>query len=248
MEQNILNGVGKKTRLAFLRGEIAESQVMKMYLRNKREADDFSAYGLKSWDLHAMLNSCHNPILKSKIEECISEFNEKSKRSNTQNKLSIEKLNTFLDNAFGIGLKRIIRIMKNETRKSKDETLKIVTTLLEVEFANLSAKTHGRQLKDTIYERKSLLLDKIAFMLNGSNWRYGYNDNCGKNASYIIYVYLPNNEQLSWHTNDYNIYQSFPYIDTAWDGKVCATMEKILDFIANTYRRFFPTLALQAAS
>ncbi len=239
MDQNILYGVGKKTRLAYQRGEIPASKVESIYAHNLKEAESFSVYGLKPTDLHMMLRSCHNPILKSKIEECIRSFNTKSQKSNEQNRISIEKLNCFLDNALGVGLRRIIRVMKKEARKSDDLTLKVVATLLEVEFANLSAKTHGSRLKEVIYERKSLLLDKIGYMLEGSEWKYGYNDNCGKNASYLIYVYLPDGVQLSWHSNDYNLYQKFPYIEAEWDGKVCATMEKLVEYVGKNYAHFF---------
>ena len=62
-------------------------------------------------------------------------------------------------------------------------------------------------------------------------WKYGYNDAAGKNASYIIYVYLPNGVQISWHTNNYYIYKSYPLINAEWDGQVCMTMEKLLTYI-----------------
>ena len=32
-------------------------------------------------------------------------------------------------------------------------------------------------------------------------------------------------------TNDYDIYEYYPQIDAEWDGQVCMTMEKILNFI-----------------
>lgn len=164
---------------------------------NLKEAKGFSAYGLNVTDLRMMLHSCHNPILKTKIKDCIIMYEEKSRRSSEQNKQSIEKLNDFLENAMRVGLRRVIRVMRKKARKSKDMTLNVVSTLLEVEFANLCAKTtHDKQLKEVIYERKSILLDKVGRRLAGTGWRYGYNDNCGKNASYIIYVYLPNGVQL----------------------------------------------------
>lgn len=239
IEQKILDGVGKKTRLAYLHNEISTSQVESIYARNLKEAEDFSMFGLKVSDLRTLLRSCHNPILKAKIEECIKAYEEKSQMSSAQNKLSVEKLNNFLDNAIGgIGLKRVIRILRKKARKSKDQTLKVVSTLLEAEYANLCAKTHGK-LKEVIYERKSQLLDKIGCWLDGTNWKYGYNANCGKNASYIVYVYLPNGVQLSWHSTDYNLYRKFPYLDTKWDGKVCSTMEKLLAYINQHYASFF---------
>ena len=247
IEQTILNGVGKKTRLSFLQGVISASKVKSIYAHNLKEAEEFCAFGLKVDDLRSQLCSCHNPILKTKIEEYIKAFETKSHVSRDQNKQSIEKLNNFLSNAIGgVGLKRVIRILRKKARKSKDSTLKVVSTLLEAEYANLCAKTHGK-LKEVIYERKSLLLDKIAYWLDGTNWKYGYNANCGKNASYIIYVYLPNGVQLSWHSTDYNLYQRFPYLETQWDGKVCSTMEKLLAYINQNYASLFTPATVCAA-
>ena len=247
MTNKILEGVGKKTRLAYLRGEITTSKVESIYAHNLKEAEAFSTYGLELNELYMELRSCHNPILKRKVEECIASHKEKTRRSKEQNTLNAEKLKDFLTNAMGIGLRRVIRTMRRIAKKTKDKTLKIVSALLEVEFANLCAKTHGKNLKEVIYERKSLLLDKIARWLDGTNWQYGYNENCGKNASYIIYVYLPNGVQLSWHSKDYYLYKKFPYIETEWDGKVCATMDKLLEYIKQHYAAFFMPASVCAA-
>lgn len=239
IDPKVFDGVGKKTRLAYLRGEIPASKVESIYTHNLKEADNFSLFGLKIDDLRMQLRDCHNPILKARIEDAIKAYEAKSQVSDDQNQLSIEKLNSFLANAMGVGLKRVIRIMRKMARKSKDQTLKIVLTLLEAEFANLCAKTHGKQLKEVIYERKSLLLDKVAYWLDGTGWKYGYNANSGKNAAYIIYVYLPNGVQLSWHSTDYNLYKKFPYLETTWDGKVCSMMEKLLEYVKQHYASFF---------
>lgn len=145
IEKTILNGVGKKTRLSFLQGVISASKVKSIYAHNLKEAEKFCAFGLKMDDLRSLLCSCHNPILKAKIEECIKAFETKSHMSRDQNKLSIEKLNNFLSNAIGgVGVKRVIRILRKKARKNKDSTLKVVSTLLEAEYANLCAKTHGK--------------------------------------------------------------------------------------------------------
>ena len=69
-------------------------------------------------------------------------------------------------------------------------------------------------------------------------WKYGINSETGKNACYLVYVYLPNGVQLTWHCNEYAIYECYPPIDAEWDGQVCMTMEKLLTYISN---RFFDT-------
>ena len=239
MEAVYLNGVGKKIRNGFLNGKIPSSKVIELYWCNKKEADGFSSYGMNTTELNYMLRKSHNPILISKLEECISLRNEMSRKSNAQNKLNLEKLETFKRNALGIGLRKVILKMKNEARKNKQLDLKIVSLLLETEFANLCAKNHGKALKSIIYERKGRLLLQLSDLLKGSNWKYGYNDDCGKNANYLVYIYLPNDVQLCWHSNDYYVTTTYPVINCEWDGKACATMEKILDYINNNYEYMF---------
>lgn len=113
--------------------------------------------------------------------------------------------------------------------------MKAVLVLLEIEFANLSAKLYTGWHRKKIYERKTLLLLQLADILKQLHWKYGVNCTTGKNANYLVYVYLPNDVQLTWHCNEYDIYVNYPEIDAQWDGQVCMTMEKILRFIAENY-------------
>lgn len=156
-----------------------------------------------------------------------------SKKSDIQNDLSIKKLEMFKKEALGIGLRKVLSRLRKESKITKDPELTLTLMLLETEFANLSAKENKGKKKGAIYERKSHLLYQMSSYLNKLGWRYGINDAAGKNASYLVYVYLPNGVQLTWHTNDYDIYEYYPQIDEEWDGQVCMTMEKILNFIKN---------------
>jgi hypothetical protein len=235
MDATVLNGVGKSLRKRFLKGEISESKVIELYHRNVIEAEAFSGYGFTEGELVQELKECHNPILRKKLEELVLSKHQKCKKAKDQNKVSLEKLQNFLGDALGIGLKKVIHDMKKRSRKSKDLSLKIVTLLLETEFANLSAKSHGKKLKDVIYERKCILLSQLASMLSKSDWKYGYNCECGKNANFIIYIYLPDGVQLSWHCNEFSTAMMYPYFECEWDGQACMTMEKILSFIACNY-------------
>jgi hypothetical protein len=81
----------------------------------------------------------------------------------------------------------------------------------------------------------------MAYYLENLGWKYGINDEAGKNACYLVYVYLPNDVQLTWHCNEYDIYECYPIIDAEWDGQVCMTMDKILSYIGNKY--FYNKLA-----
>lgn len=236
MEPEILNGVGKKTRNGYLNGQIPESTVIAMYKKNKKEADSFSTFGYRQREIEAMLKETHNPLLKLKLQECLTSMREISKKSSTQNKINLAKLETFKKEACGIGLRKVIKKLDKLSKTTKDHETKLLLLLLETEFANLSAKQHNGYLKDMIYERKTILLYQMADILEELGWKYGINDEAGKNASYLVYIYLPNDIQLTWHCNEYTIFKCYPTIDAKWDGQVCMTMEKILSYI---YNKFF---------
>lgn len=231
MENSILSGVGKKIRIGFLNGTITETQVLNSYERNKKEADSFSVYGYTEREIYQLLKKTHNPLLQQKLNECLELKREISKKSNVQNEINLLKLNNFKENACGIGLRKVICELKKEAKASKNSEAKLLSLLLETEFANLSAKQHTGLLKRVIYERKSNLLYQISYYLDELGWKYGINDETGKNASYLIYVYLPNGVQLTWHCNEYDLYKCYPYIDAEWDGQACMTMEKMLHYI-----------------
>ena len=54
-------------------------------------------------------------------------------------------------------------------------------------------------------------------------------------------------QQLSWHCNKYQMMYYYPEIDCEWDGQVCMTMEKILNYIHNRYNIGFMTAINNAA-
>ena len=235
MEQTILNGVGKKMRLGYLNGQVSESAVMAMYRKNKKEADSFSLFGYRANEIRSMMLETHNPLLKRKLQECIEAKREISKKSDDQNKINLEKLESFKKDACGIGLRKVIKRMAKLAKTTKDPETMLLLLLLETEYANLSAKQHRGEMKRVIYERKSILLYQMADYLRDLGWRYGINDEAGKNACYLVYVYLPNGVQLTWHCNEYGIYECYPLIDAEWDGQVCMTMDKILSYVGNKY-------------
>ncbi len=237
MTQTILYGVSPKMRTDFLNGIIAENVLMRQYERNKKEAETFSLFGFNMKDLTDTIKATHNPLLKARIQQVIQAMKERRIKSNEQNKLSIEKLHNFKEAALGIGLRKVLYNMRKLCKSTQNDEAKLMLMLLEIEFANLSAKMphYSRPKRAEIYERKSILLHKVQPLIERCGWRYGYNDADGKNANYIIYVYLPNNIQISWHTNDYYLYKYYPPIDAEWDGQVCSTMEKLLSYIGSEY-------------
>jgi hypothetical protein len=235
MEETILNGVGKKMRNAYLNGQVPESTIIAMYKKNKKEADSFSVFGFKQREIEALVKEAHNPLLKRKLQECLITKREISTKSNAQNKVSLAKLETFKKDACGMGLRKVIKKMNKIAKRTKDPETKLLLLLLETEYANLSAKQHKGDLKKVIYERKTILLYQMAYYLENLGWKYGINDEAGKNACYLVYVYLPNDVQLTWHCNEYDIYEYYPFIDAQWDGQVCKTLDKILEYIEMNY-------------
>ncbi len=235
MEEAILSGVGKKMRNGYLNGQVSESTIIAMYKKNKKEADAFSVFGYTQREIEYMVKETHNPLLKQKLQKCLETKREISSRSNAQNKVSLAKLEVFKKEACGMGLRKVLKKMGKIAKRTKDPETRLLLLLLETEFANLSAKQHKGELKKMIYERKTILLYQMAEYLDNLGWKYGINDEAGKNACYLVYVYLPNDVQLTWHCNEYNIYECYPTIDAEWDGQVCMTMDKILSYIDNKY-------------
>lgn len=235
MTQTILEGVGKKVRLAYQKGEVSETSVISMYKRNKKEADSFSIFGYKDDEIRKMMNETHNPLLRLRLQQCIESRREKARMSSQQNTLNLEKLDAFLVDACGMGLRKVIKRLKRLSKTTKDPETTLILVLLQTEFANLSAKRHKKDVKARIYERKTMLIYQMAEYLEYLGWKYGINDEAGKNANYLVYVYLPNGVQLTWHCNEYMVYECYPYINDEWDGQVCMTMEKILNYINTKY-------------
>ena len=233
MTQTILNGVSKKTRIDFLNGLITENILMRQYECNRKEAETFSIFGYNITDLIATDKATHNPLLKARLHQTIKAIKERQAKSSEQNKLSIEKLCKYRELALGIGLRKVISRMRGMSKRNSNNEVLLTLLLLEIVFANLSAKMKHISKRDRakIYEHKDILLQRAQPLLEQYGWKYGYNDAAGKNASYIIYVYLPNGVQISWHTNNYYIYKSYPLINVEWDGQVCMTMEKLLTYI-----------------
>ena len=102
-------------------------------------------------------------------------------------------------------------------------------------YANLSAKKCHGETRRLIYDRKTDLLLQMAGLLKEQGWKHGVGDATGKKANFIVFVYLPDGTQLTWHDNDYHVYCLYPNIDDVWDGQVCMNMQKILNYIHSRY-------------
>lgn len=240
MESKVLYGVSKKLRNDFRNGKVTEEFLRAEYNKNKEAADTFFVDGLAYWELCCLLEQQRlNPLIAEKIEAGIQYYKtQKSKKQiKKQNAESLKKLAHFKEDAWGMGgLRNVLSQLKKLYRKSGDLEVKAILLLLETEFANLTAKIgHYSSRSKKIYERKSMLLMHLADVLEKVGWKHGVNCETGKRANYLVFAYLPNGVQLTWHANEYEIYTRFPRIDSHWDGQVCSTMQKILVYIAEKY-------------
>lgn len=229
----VLDGVGKKLRASFKAGKTAEKELIAVFIHNKKEADAFDGYGWSTFDLIQEEKRTHNPLLRAKLQKLIEEHKEKSRCSNRQNALSIAKLDFYKDTALGCGI-RSVRNALYKIGAGNDDEATILAMLLDIEFANLMAKKLTGK-KEVIYERKHIMLEQVSDLLYDNNWRCGISSKAGKNAGWIIYIYLPDGTQLSWHSNQYTLLYSYEDIDCAFDGRVCTTLEKLLTYAHNKY-------------
>ena len=237
MNISILNAAGPEMMYGYLTGKYSKNMVMETFGKNKQEADRFSAYGYRHGELAHLLEETQNPLLKEKLQGELRKISRKNKKSRAQNKISLEKLEAFKKKTCcGFGLRDVIKRMRKLSRKTNDPEVKLILLLLECEYANLSAKQHGGALRGKIYERKDKLLYKLADLLKQQEgWRFGKNYAVGKNAAMVIYIYLPDGEQLSWHINSLSLAKQYPNISDQWDGQPCSSLTKILTYIKNTY-------------
>lgn len=229
----VLEGVGKKMRSGFLAGKVSEGEVMDMYRRNCRDAERFDPFGWSMNELVLEEGSTHNPVLRARIHALIEEQKAKSEHSKAQNALSLEKLGYYSDSALGIGIRPVMKAVEGTARQGDDEA-RILLLLMQTEFANLHAKK-SRVNSKVIYQRKDCLLRQVSDLLYDYGWKCGISTVTGKNASYIVYVYLPDGNQISWHCNDYDMYSYYDDIDCTWDGQACSTMEKLLSYAHDRY-------------
>lgn len=234
ISKNYLEAVGKKARRQYEKGEISERRIMQMYAQNKAEADSWEAYGYTLQELSRMAKETHNPLLRLKIEKSIEDWKERSAKSKEQNALSLEKLAHFKESSLGIGLRRVIKQLFRLANRTHDEQAYTLAMLLSTEFSNLSAKRPNRPNK-RIYARKDYLIESLRDWADKAGLRCGYNFATGKNASYLVFFYLPNGVQLTWHTNNFEVSRMYPLITDQWDGQVCMNLEKLVTFVESHY-------------
>ena len=115
----------------------------------------------------------------------------------------------------------------------------ILKKLLEAEEFNITAKDCYYKYMDYNYGKKSERLLEAIGKLKETDWHYWWQDDEDGNASYIFYVELPGEIQVSWHgmdASDMKDVSKIKYKD--WDGQMASTLPKIVECI----KRLCPAL------
>jgi len=229
--EEMLRMVGKKMAKQYRKGEVSDTKIVDMYLKNKRRAEEFDGF---NYSVHALMKEradSHNPCLKEKIDRLIKEHKEKQLLAESQNLVNIERYDNLYSNAWhGRGLRSMMSALKWICKHGADLNAKILHLILSTEVANVCAKKcSGTRRK--IYQRKDILMRRLADLLHQSDWKFGISANPGKNASYVVYCYLPDGEQLSWHSQNHDMYKYFPPIDVSWDGQASSVLTKIENYL-----------------
>lgn len=238
--EDTFNFVGKSLAKSYRRGKISAKELLRSYRKNVAEAETFCTFGYKIQELQEVIRTTHNPALKAKLKDVVEEKKALRQKSNLQNHSTLDKLDMFKIDVLGmgIGLRKVMASMRKYYKKTGDRNALIVSLLLETEFANINAKRLSSVKRKMAYERKSILLVRLSSLLHEEGWKSGYNEATGKNASYLVFVYLPSGIQLTWHCNEYTIPEYYDSLDDEWDGQVCMTLEKILVYIKEHYQDY----------
>lgn len=92
--------------------------------------------------------------------------------------LSLKKLQYYSYSALGMVIRLVMKALRKLARKGDNEA-RILSLLLDVEFANLYAKKRSA-LKKVVYERKHILLTKLSKFLYDNGWVCGISSSTGK--------------------------------------------------------------------
>lgn len=72
-----------------------------------------------------------------------------------------------------------------------------------------------------VYQERAALASAFARLALASGWKAGYNPNPESSQWGVLYVDLPNGEQVSWHisSDDEPLVADLPQYQGQWDGK-----------------------------
>jgi hypothetical protein len=150
----------------------------------------------------------------------------------TKNQKNIQKLKCIRKDALGIGTNKLKRRLNKLSEN--DINSKIIRILLEIEDVSTQAKDTSYKYKQKKYDQKDRLLRELLDIYFNTTFKFGYQKSDVPITKYIFYFHLPDDVQVSFHSNLSDL-RDVPKYEMKWDGKVNSTFDKILNFIYNNY-------------
>jgi hypothetical protein len=147
-----------------------------------------------------------------------------------QNLDLITQLNKLRHSALGIGTNKLKRRLN--TLAKTNPLAKAYRLALEAEDKSTQAKDSFGKYKDKIYAEKSQALHQLVDVCLTNDYLIGKTSSDVRETRNILYVELPNCEQISYHCS---LNANVPTYEKEWDGKINSTFEKLLNGIIKTF-------------
>ena len=159
------------------------------------------------------------------IERCASERQSKAEAIAKNNEL-LHLYYRAKDEFCGIGIRRTKLFLNRVIKLNNDPKATLYRKALEVEHYNIKAKDADYYYQDRVYNLKDKFLQELTELAKSLNVPYGYQTTDNHSASYVVYIKMPDCEQMSWHCPN-NWVTELPVFDGEWDGKVNSTLTKL---------------------
>ena len=166
--------------------------------------------------------------------ESATKMEEKKIDSHMATEVNFKHLAKARTEACGIGTRKLKIRLNNLFKKTGDSEVMAIRYLLEAEDANITAKATYFSYRDKVYQRKSDALKSACEIIENTGWKYGHIKDSEMTAMYLLYIYLPNGIQVSWHLNE-DWVKRISKIECEWDRQLASTLPKILNYIEEKY-------------
>ena len=190
-------------------------------------------------DLHGSLYI--RDLLHMKEKEALLRLNELFEESNYyeylrglayfKNEELIESLEHFRKNICTIGTNKLKRRLNKLALT--DLNAKILRNILEIEDINIQAKKTYGKYQERKYQLKNTQIELLIDLYKTTNYNYGYHTTDHKYIKYIYFFDLPNNIQVSWHSDSLLCDKLY---EKDWDGLENSTLKKVEDYVNNHYK------------
>ena len=220
-----------KEKKAFNKGELSENDAIDIENFRINEASNYDCNNKEN------LRKGYSHINRLIREKCISFKKPEHIIRNEIDKVNrdnIKILNNSRIGACGIGSRKL-KLRLNKLKKSGDKVATILRNLIEAEDSNILAKKYFGEYRKEYYLKKEQHIVATFNDMRELGWKFGYSTDVGKQAQYVIYIYLPNGSQLSWHMINSKHISNLEKIDVKWDGQPATTLIKLYDYVMTIY-------------